>query len=208
MIPTRQWYLLSSSWDKSPLVVISVEANFHHHLSEVVYQNISSGVAISVIQSLHANLTTEWYEALLYWKLYSQPAAVSNLRRWLPSFKPGVLKSFLTAAPTILSRNIPDVMSLVNVVGRYQLPGMKSETALPVRTTFLHILYPNVVPIFDQMVLKAVGAWYEGSNQSTSVLRQYIPHAWALADRHAQQRSGFKETAVRLTDMALWLTRA
>jgi hypothetical protein len=140
--------------------------------------------------------------------MYSQPAAVSNLGRWLQSFEPCVLNGFLTAAPAILSCRIPDVMSLINLVGRYQLPGMKSDTALPVRTTFLHILYPNVVPIFDQMVLKAVGAWYEGANQSTSVLQQYIPHAWALADRHTQQRTGFKETAVRLTDMALWLTRA
>jgi hypothetical protein len=41
----------------------------------------------------------------------------------------------------------------------------------------------NIVPIFDQVVLKAVGAWRAGANQDISVLRHYIPHAWALADK-------------------------
>jgi hypothetical protein len=155
-----------------------------------------------------ASLAAEWYEALLYWKLYSQPAAVSNLTRWLPSFNQAALRRFLAAAPVNLSRSVPDIMSLVNLVGSYQLPGMKTQTALPVRTTLLHILYPNIVPIFDKMVLQAVGAWHKGANQNTSVLQQYIPHAWALANTHAQQRAGFTETPVRLTDMALWITRA
>lgn len=69
-------------------------------------------------------------------------------------------------------------------------------------------LYPNVVPIFDKMVLKAVGAWHDGANQNIGVLRQYIPHAWSLADKHTQQLAGFKESPVRLVDMALWVKRS
>jgi hypothetical protein len=57
------------------------------------------------------------------------------------------------------------------------------------------------------MVLKAVGAWSEGANHDISVLRQYLPHAWALADKHTQQLSSFKESPVRLVDMALWVKR-
>jgi hypothetical protein len=82
---------------------------------------------------------------------------------------------------------------------------MKSSTALPVRTTFLHILYPNGVPIFDQMVLKAVGAWREGGNHDIRVLRQYIPHAWALADKCGRRPSGAATRNSRRTrSRVLW----
>jgi|ERR1700675_3443950 len=47
---------------------------------------------------------------------------------------------------------------------------MKTSTSLPVRTTLLHVLYPDTVPIFDQMVLKAVGSWYATANQDIAVL--------------------------------------
>lgn len=143
-----------------------------------------------------------------YWKLYSQFTSDSNIAEWLKGFTSAHLRQFLAQVPTTISRNVEDVLDLVELIGRHQLPGMKSSTALPVRTTFLHILYPNFVPIFDQMVLKAVGAWRDRANQNTSVLRQYIPHAWALSNKHALQLSGFEESAVRLIDMALWVKRS
>lgn len=152
-------------------------------------------------------LTADWYKALLYWKLYSQPAAVSNMRGWLQSFDADRLYKFAAVLPKSLSRNVQDVVSLVELIGSYQLPGMKTSTALPVRTTILHFIYPNVVPIFDQMVLKAVAAWNPGANQDAAVLRRYIPHARELADRHAQGQPNLEETPVRLVDMALWVTR-
>jgi hypothetical protein len=85
---------------------------------------------------------------------------------------------------------------------------MKYYDALPVRTTFLHFLYPTVVPIFDQMVLKAVGAWDTNANHKTSVLKEYLPFAWKLAEKYEQQFSIFpKEGPIRLIDMALWVNR-
>jgi hypothetical protein len=163
---------------------------------------------LSSAENGFSTLTVEWYEALLYWKLYSQPAALSNLTRWLPSFNQSALRGFLAAAPATLPRSVPDIITLVNLVGSYQLPGAKTQTALPVRTTLLHILYPNVVPIFDKKVLLAVGVWHKGANQNMAVLHKYIPYAWILANKHAQQHTAFTETAIRLTDMALWVTRA
>jgi len=153
-----------------------------------------------------SSITAGWYEALLYWKLYSDPRAVANIRGWLQGLSLKLLLRLLREIPETLPREISRVVPLVKLVGLYQLPGMKT-CALPVRTTFLHMLYPNVIPIFDQMVLKAVGAWYEGANQNIEVLRRYIPHAWALADRHSKYLSGFSETRVRLIDMALWVSR-
>jgi hypothetical protein len=152
-------------------------------------------------------LTADWYKALLYWKLYSQPAAVSNIRVWLQSFDADMLYKFAAVLPKSLSRNVQDVVSLIELIGTYQLPGMKTSTALPVRTTILHFIYPSVVPIFDQMVLKAVAAWNPGANQDVAVLRRYMPHAWELADRYAQGRPNLEETPVRLVDMALWVSR-
>jgi hypothetical protein len=132
----------------------------------------------------------------------------SKITEWRQRFVLGHLQRFLAEIPTTIPRRVQDIVELVELVGSYQFPGMKSNTALPVRTTFLHILYPNIVPIFDQMVLKAVGAWREGANQDISVLRHYLPHAWALADKYTQQLSGFNESPVRLVDMALWVKRS
>lgn len=161
----------------------------------------------SASQRRRAQLGTDWYEALLYWKLYSQPAAVSNISGWMRSFAPSSLDSLLAGIPPSLSRDVRDILALVELIGRYQLPGTKTSTSLPLRTTLLHVLYPDVVPIFDQMVLKAVGSWYTAANQDMGVLGRYIPHAWALADRHTAHLTGFQETPIRLIDMGLWLVR-
>jgi hypothetical protein len=158
-------------------------------------------------QRHHAQLGTDWYEALLYWKLYSQPAAVSNINGWMRSFAPSSLHTFLATLPSTLSRDVGNILALVKLIGRYQLPGTKTSTSLPVRTTLLHFLYPDVVPIFDQMVLIAVGSWYKAANQDIGVLGRYIPHAWALVDRHTRHFTGFQETPIRLVDMGLWLVR-
>jgi hypothetical protein len=151
-------------------------------------------------------LDLQWYEALLYWKLYSSTPD-SSITKWLQGFDVQRLQQLLTLMPETVKRNVADVLSLVESIGEYRLAGMASPDALPVRTTFLHILYPNVVPIFDKMVLKAVGAWFEGANKNITVLRQYLPHAWTLADKYAEQLSRFKESAIRLVDMALWVER-
>jgi hypothetical protein len=85
---------------------------------------------------------------------------------------------------------------------------MRSSDSLPVRTTFLHFVYPDVVPIFDKQVLKAVGIYNRNANRSRKRLLQYVPHAWKMLDLHSSQFNTFKrETAVRLIDMALWVTR-
>jgi hypothetical protein len=151
-------------------------------------------------------LDLRWYEALLYWKLYSSTPG-SSIRRWLQEFSIDSFGHLLAAMPEVLSRDVDDILALVEAIGRCQVPGMASSNALPVRTTFLHVLYPNVVPIFDRMVLKAVGFWFENANQNVAILRQYLPHAWKLADKYAQQLSAFKESPVRLVDMALWVER-
>jgi hypothetical protein len=162
----------------------------------------------TAVSEVRSRLDADWYEALLYWKLYSQPAPLSKITEWRQSLAPGLLGDFLAKLPTTIPRKVQDVVDLVELVDTFQFPGMKSCTALPVRTTLLHILYPNTVPIFDKMVLNAVGAWRKGASQRISVLRQYIAHAWELTDKHTQQLSGFEESPVRLIDMALWVKRS
>jgi hypothetical protein len=158
----------------------------------------------ALISGKRPALDLRWYEALLYWKLYSSTPD-SKLTKWLQGFVVERFHQLHAQMPETATRDVADILALVESISKYQLPGMASSDALPVRTTFLHILYPNVVPIFDQMVLKAVGAWFKGANKKVAVLRQYLPQAWALADKYAQQLSGFKESPVRLVDMALWI---
>lgn len=154
------------------------------------------------------------YEALLYWKLYSQSTASYNLDKWLRqdaakrnNAQERLIRLF-QELPATLERNPSAIIERVKWLGEFQLPGIASPNTFPVRTTFLHFLYPSVVPIFDQMVLKAVGAWNKDANHKTSVLKDYLPFAWELAEQHAQPISSFKkEGPMRVIDMALWVSR-
>lgn len=156
----------------------------------------------------------EIYEALLYWKLYSQPAAISNTVRSLredarlrKDTQERVLALF-QKLPAQLEKSTAAVLDIVEQLGSFRIHGIKTSTALPVRTTLLHFMYPSVVPIFDKMVLHAVGIWDEHANQSTKFLKAYLPFAWELADRYAQNFSRFeKESPIRVIDMALWVGR-
>lgn len=155
------------------------------------------------------------YEELLYWKLYSQRAAIFNLEfRWLPKgsgLRNDAQERFiqlLHKLPASLEKSPSVIIDLVRWLGKFQLPGMASSSAIPVRTTFLHIVYPSIVPIFDQMVLRAVGRWEKGANHKYNVLEEYLPFAWDLAEKYKQQASLFtKESPIRVIDMALWVNR-
>jgi hypothetical protein len=151
------------------------------------------------------------YEALLYWKLYSQPAALHNLGEWFAGeHRTDIARRFRSLGlmlPPSLSRAWTDIRRVLDILNQVQLPGMRSPSALPVRTTLLHFLYPTAVPIFDKMVLKAVGMWSDGANTRLDVLKAYLPVAWRLADRYESQLVSFRESSVRVIDMGLWVTR-
>lgn len=153
------------------------------------------------------------YEAMLYWKLYSNPQALGNLRAFLCGDQKqrmdvaGRFAALVAAMPSDIEHDVDEIVDLIEWIGSFHLLGMKSATALPMRTTFLHFRYPTEVPILDKMVLQAVGVREEDANHDIGVLREYIPFAWELAERHAPKLDGFSETRVRLTDMALWIAR-
>lgn len=155
----------------------------------------------------------EHYEAMLYWKLYAIPQALGNLRVFLranPEQRTqaaGRFAALVTAMPSTIERDVDEIVRLIEYIGSFDLLGMKSPTALPMRTTFLHFCYPSVVPILDRMVLQAVGGCEDDANHDIRVLREYVPFAWNLAERHISALNGFAESSVRLIDMALWIVR-
>jgi hypothetical protein len=152
---------------------------------------------------------TGWYKALLYWKLYFLPSTPSNIARWLPKdgkrqqHNTEQLRLLLAKMPRAIPHDLKAVTLLLGFISEHPPAGMSEKCALAVRSTFLHFLYPAVVPIFDKMVRKAVGL--NEKDQSLETFRRYVLHAWALTHRHAEQLAGFRETPVRLTDMALWV---
>ena len=158
------------------------------------------------------------YKAMLYWKLYSQRTTDYMFStKWASGdgFERAQteLPRLLKSLPTTLDRNVEAVISAVKALGEFKLPGMGNGT-IPVRTTFLHFLFPSSVPIVDIMVLRAVG---EGKSHRTNkkcekinekVLSEYLPIVWSLTDKHAfKATDGHSETPLRLIDMALWITR-
>jgi hypothetical protein len=153
------------------------------------------------------------YEYILYWKLYSTCGDKNN--RDIHS-KPQVIPKLTSALPQFngfpprIDQNKNAVSKLVTRALNLDLYGMK----LPVCTAVLHFLYPDVIPIFDKMVLMAVG--YKSRqikngklNYSEGLYTQYVEHVWSLTKRYANQINAqkYKESSVRIVDMALWVTR-
>ena len=151
------------------------------------------------------------YEAILYWKLYSQPAAVANVCKSIRKKKDRQTSISVEVAKlewvADLKRDISDLISQLEVLKKAKLFGMSSKTAFPTKMTLLHFIYPDVVPIFDKMVLKAVGVDDNNANQNLAFLRKYVPHSWQMAERHKDKMVGLKESPLRAIDMALWVIR-
>ena len=162
----------------------------------------------------HFEIGVEWYEAMLYWKLYSQPAAVANVYK--PICENESLRCVTGRKLSELSRRLPAdlprdqgaLLQLIKSFTREAVHGMASFDAFPVRTTFLHFVYPEVVPIFDKQVLRAVGVFEKNANHSAQYLLEYVVFAWELANKYSHHFGLFgRETATRLIDMALWVSR-
>jgi len=159
-------------------------------------------------------LSLQTYEAILYWKLYSQPAAVKNVCYRLSSNEEirnkteEGLKSLAADLPHNIQKDANEVMVLVKGINKLNLFGMASNTSLPARTTLLHFIYPLEVPIFDKMVLQAVGIFDKNANQNFSKLEEYIPFAWEMANSHSEKLDQYTGISpLRLIDMALWINR-
>jgi len=153
------------------------------------------------------------YEAIIYWKMYSTCGDkinrdIHNKAQVIPKLM-SKLPQFGGFLPRIMQHK-NDVSSLVTKTLGLRLYGM----GLPVCTAILHFLYPDVIPIFDKMVLMAVGYTRDqikrGSlNQNQDLYCQYVEHVWSLIKRYANQINAqkFEESPVRIVDMALWVTR-
>lgn len=153
------------------------------------------------------------YESIIYWKLYStcgdkfnrdihnKTRVLHELMRSLPQFN---------RYPARIRQGKKAVLSLVTQTLNLKPYAMK----LPVCTAVLHFLYPEIVPIFDKMVLMAVGYSRcdidkHNLNQDQQLYGRYSAHVRSLTARYAKQirAQRFKESPVRIIDMALWLTR-
>ena len=144
------------------------------------------------------------YGAMLYWKLYSQHILDGKILDWAQRWGASFGRLVATLPATVERR--PQEIVKVATDKCFCLPGMKSGIA--VRATVLHFLYPDVVPLFDRMVLRAVAIDSEAASRDRRVFEEYIPHAWSLAGKYRQECSQFRqETPLRVIDMALWANR-
>lgn len=166
-------------------------------------------------RKIDSTISLSTYEGILYWKLYSQPAAVTNTCKKITNelrIREAIsyaLRKLMIELPNSIERNSDVVQTLFSKIELYKnsLYGMKNSCSLPVRSTFLHFLYPNVVPIFDKQVLLAVGVDSKNANKDFSIFLEYLDFAWKLSDRKSLIPTDFQETPLRLLDMALWVKR-
>ncbi|MCX7715668.1 MAG: hypothetical protein N2171_08080 [Clostridia bacterium] len=151
--------------------------------------------------------------AILYWKLYSQPAAVKNICHKLyndisvQTKTSAEFNKYVRNLPLSVAKNIITIVNLVKKFNDYKIHGASSATSLPVRTTILHFIYPNEISIFDKMVLQAVGINKKNANQDIIILKEYQNFAWSLAQKYNDKIKTFSESPLRVIDMALWINR-
>ena len=174
------------------------------------------GLCAEVASELNTggDISVPTYTAIMYWKLYFLPIAnicrrIRNDEACRQQLRPILARLSDEFADRDPPKDLEDIIALIHLIGEFQPYGMATPTALPARTIFLHFVYPRIVPIFDKQVLKAVGIDHEGANHESGVLREYIPFAWRLTDKHQDTFAeyGYSETPLRLIDMALWVTR-
>lgn len=156
-------------------------------------------------------LTFETYIGILYWKLYSQKISKvyenAYKERGSTEISLQKLKCILSLVD-LKDRNLNNIVKLMLRIGETGLYGIKLDTSLPVRSTLLHFLYPEWVPIFDKMVLKAVGITEKDANQKMEIFEEYLPFNWNLCEKYEDKIRNFKkETPIRVIDMALWVIR-
>ncbi len=167
----------------------------------------------SIKKNPEQNFPIKLLIAILYWKLYSQPAAVKNVCYKLyndtkvQSKTSDEFTTYIKNLPLFINRNIDKIVELINRFNMYKIYGASSNTSLPVRTTILHFIYPNEISIFDKMVLQAVGINEKNSNQDIKIFTEYQNFAWRLADKYKENIKTFQESHLRVIDMALWLNR-
>jgi len=170
--------------------------------------------AVHKERSNSGSISMDTYEGILYWKLYSQPAAVKTVcsrldqERGLRRRTEAGLRCVDDLLPNQLDKDVTSIIGLVKGLNKCRLFGMASATALPARTTLLHFLFPLQVPIFDKMVLQAVGVNEKNANKSLERLKEYIPFAWDLAQRYSASLARWQNISpLRIIDMALWVVR-
>lgn len=159
------------------------------------------------------------YIALLFWKLNFLPQntvwkdLLNNQESREAEAKKlsGLLKLFPDTLD--LNRDKVAIESVLQQEQNYQLCGMATNTAWPTRSVFLHFLYPNTIPIFDQMVLRAVEPNFQPNDKDTEKrdkFSEYIKHVWNLTEKYAEQIKqieNLRDTDIRIVEMALWIKK-
>lgn len=155
------------------------------------------------------NINLKNYKSLLYWEHYSRPAILGMMDKLpvlrIKEIKKG-LQNLKRILPAKMPRNRDEIVSLITRQ-EFSIYGM-GNSSLPTRSAFLHFIYPNVMPVFDRMVLQAVGVFEENANHNRDILKEYLPFVWQLSDKYNKKiKNKFPESPIRLIDMALWIIR-
>ncbi len=166
----------------------------------------------------------ETYAGIVYWKLYSQPMALRRLigpmlqssEAWAPEVE-GDIRTMLiylqleNILPFEISKKAQTVIDLVTSFNYLPctLRGMTSPAALPMRMTFLHFVYPDIVPLFDKMVLRALGVSRKNASNQIDCLYGCIDKLYSLEQQYLDEIVPISNTLdigyLRALDMALWV---
>jgi len=164
-------------------------------------------------------ITLPTYLAITYWKHYSGRAKtkrdvcgkiIGNMGN--PNFHNDLAE--LTNYYSIpLAANEQAIIGYLKKMNGYDMPGIKSFDTIPTRATLLHMVFPDVVPLYDEQVLIAIGIrndkiHHKDPSRKYSYYQTYTTHIWELVQKYSQVIKGnFTETSLRILDMALWVVR-
>jgi hypothetical protein len=168
-----------------------------------------------VVESIRAELVTPSgiglgsYLAILYFKNYWLPPAVAKTAGKISNSASLQIKTkekLLHLSGELCQLKNPsfeDIPLLLARVRGFSLHGMAAPTSLPTQSTFLHFLYPSLVPIFDKFTVGAVGEKYDPED---GIFPRYVQHVHKLATKyHCEFAKSMLETPIRAVEMALWI---
>jgi hypothetical protein len=151
------------------------------------------------------------YTAMLFWKMNStHPEFPKPLLRQRSQTEAELKRLFQdNTFREPISKDADKVIELFRRLDGNQIHGMKGKCCFAVRTTFLHFLFPEIVPIMDVMTLAATDKTEQSAGTDERNLKPYFEMVWRLQEKNScatgETFKDYPESPVRLTEMALFV---